>query len=299
MKTYPLSEKIRDKGILIDINDNNEIFKIDKENIIQLFEKHGVILFKNFKLNPKKLTLFTDIFTSRYSSDALRREIRFDNKNIRNVDGGNLKIDLHSESSFNPAWPEIIWFYCNDNSAKGGETILCDGSKLWDKLSLDTKNYFQENLIKYKLRIPIIKKLKAKGRKNWPMNSHGVSNSFIDWDEGNLYLNQIRSAIVEGRNDNSLCFSNHLFINLKSEPQILSRRTNNDSNIPQKYFDEIQSCSKVTELNIKLDKNDLLMLDNKRFMHGRNAFSKSGKRDIVNIQTFKASFGYGATLRST
>ena len=39
------------------------------------------------------------------------------------------------------------------------------------------------------------------------------------------------------------------------------------------------------------------MLDNKRFMHGRNAFTNKGIRDIVNIQTFSANFAYGETLR--
>ena len=45
------------------------------------------------------------------------------------------------------------------------------------------------------------------------------------------------------------------------------------------------------------EKNDLLMIDNKRFMHGRRAFDKSIKRDIVIVQTQRASFGYGSTTR--
>ena len=32
--------------------------------------------------------------------------------NIRNVDSGLQKIDLHSEASFSPSTPEIIWFTC-------------------------------------------------------------------------------------------------------------------------------------------------------------------------------------------
>ena len=45
-------------------------------------------------------------------------------------------------------------------------------------------------------------------------------------------------------------------------------------------------------------KNDLIMLDNKRFMHGRRAYSKDEKREIVNIQTLKANFSYGFTTRN-
>ena len=39
------------------------------------------------------------------------------------------------------------------------------------------------------------------------------------------------------------------------------------------------------------------MIDNKRFMHGRKAFEKGDKRDLVVIQTSLANFGYGSTTR--
>ena len=38
---------------------------------------------------------------------------------------------------------------------------------------------------------------------------------------------------------------------------------------------------------------------NKRFMHGRRAYKKNDVRDIVNLQTSRASFGYGSSIRKT
>ena len=43
--------------------------------------------------------------------------------------------------------------------------------------------------------------------------------------------------------------------------------------------------------------NDFVMIDNKRFMHGRRAYKKGINRDIVIVQTQRASFAYGATTR--
>ena len=40
------------------------------------------------------------------------------------------------------------------------------------------------------------------------------------------------------------------------------------------------------------------MLDNKRFLHGRRKYKKNDPRDIVVIQSAKASFGYGSTTRN-
>ena len=52
-------------------------------------------------------------------------------------------------------------------------------------------------------------------------------------------------------------------------------------------------------LNLKIDwkEKDLIMIDNKRFLHGREAITNNDPRDIVNAQTAKASFGLGNTNR--
>ena len=107
--------------------------------IISLFEKYGLILLRGFEFNTDTLTSFIDLYTEKYSRDASRRETRFNNKKIRNVDYGLEEGNLHSESSFSPSFPEIVWFYCHVPPTTGGETILCDGIKLWNSLSSKTK----------------------------------------------------------------------------------------------------------------------------------------------------------------
>ena len=39
------------------------------------------------------------------------------------------------------------------------------------------------------------------------------------------------------------------------------------------------------------------MIDNRRFMHGRRAFQKGDKRDLLVVQSSSANFGYGSTTR--
>ena len=39
------------------------------------------------------------------------------------------------------------------------------------------------------------------------------------------------------------------------------------------------------------------MIDNRRFMHGRRAFKKGEKRDLLVVQSSLANFGYGSTTR--
>ena len=60
---------------------------------------------------------------------------------------------------------------------------------------------------------------------------------------------------------------------------------------------EALSVSDACTVDLKWASGDLVMVDNMRFMHGRRSFSSAVQRDIVQIQTQRASFPYGATTR--
>ena len=101
----------------------------------------------------------------------------------------------------------------------------------------------------------------------------------------------------KSRNDYDLCFANHLLIDLRSENQLIRRSLLGKKKIPQSILNEIKKKAEELTYEIKWGKNDLVMVDNKRFMHGRRAYKKNSPRDIVVIQTSKASFSYGTTFR--
>ena len=64
----------------------------------------------------------------------------------------------------------------------------------------------------------------------------------------------------------------------------------NDKKIPKNIIKEIIQLSKKLTINYDWKKNTLLMIDNRRFMHGRKKFKKNSIREILNIQTLKANF---------
>ena len=297
MKTDSISELFEGGGLIIHKSEETSIFDLKYREIVTLFEKYGVIIFRGFELDPAELTKFTDIYTESYSGDAMRREIRFDNKNIRNVDYGFSKVDLHSEASFTPSWPELIWFYCIIPPFNGGETILCDGIKLWNSLSNETKGLFLSEQIHYELKIPVMKKRNRNNKKPWLTQIIGAGNGYVDYKDGCLHLIQKRYAVQESRMDRQFAFSNHLFIHLNSEPQLLSRTLSNDRKIPTPIYEEIINKADDFTYNHFWKEDDFIILDNKRFLHGRKSLVEGDPRDIVVIQSRKASFGYGATTR--
>ena len=246
-----ISDKFFEGGLIINPSDSENIRKLDYDVIVKLFEKSGVILFRDFNLEPKEITKITDLYTERYAHDALRRASRMGQKLVRTVDYDShdallrarritqadmvkkkdeeWKVDhdnyeemsLHSESSYAPDYPEIIWFFCNEFFTNGrGCTTLCDGIKLWDNLSYETKNFFLLNPIRYKLKIPISEKKIGNGTKKWLINQQGAGDGLLDLSNGLLNITQIRFAVHPSRLPNKMCFSNHILYR-DTDPNIL------------------------------------------------------------------------------
>ena len=68
--------------------------------------------------------------------------------------------------------------------------------------------------------------------------------------------------------------------------------------IPKKVINEVNKKAEEITYRIKWEKNDLVMIDNKRFLHGRDSVKKNDRRDIVVMQSLIANFAYGETTRN-
>ena len=303
MKTTELSNKIEDGGCVIEADGNKSLADIDRNEIVKIFENKGIILFKNFNIDKDHIVKFTDLFTLQYANDANRREIRFENPKLHNVDPGKMEMPLHSEASYSPSWPEIVWFYCRLAPKKSGQTTVCDGRLIYKNLSQKTKNFFLSNQIVYKLKIPYERKKNNQSDseeiklKPWYIENPGVTDCFIDFKNKEIHLKQKRYAVVETRKSNKVSFSNHLQIILDRDPQVLGWNLEDGSKIPDDIMSEVKEVSDRLTININWNDNELCMIDNKRMMHGRRAILENEKRDILNIQSLRANFGYGSTTR--
>lgn len=294
-----ITDKFFNSGLELKAKNDVDIKQLKYEEVVSLFERKGLIIFRDFKINPKDLTEIVSKYTETFANDAQRRENRMNQKIVNNVDKGKEEMALHSEASFSPNWPEIVWFFCNiaPPTGKGGETTVCDGIKLWDSLSADVKNFFQLNPIKYELEIPIQNLKKQKLEKKWILNFQGSGNGKLDYNKGILKITQIRFAVQQSRIPGKLCFSNHTLYK-NTDPTIINWGTIDNKKIPYNIIKEVEEKSKKITFDLNWKKGDLVMIDNKRFMHGRRSFKDIVSRDIVNIQTATANFGYGSTTRN-
>ena len=308
MKIKKISKKFFNEGVIISPKyKNQKICSLDKKEIIKLFEKNGIIIFRNFEIIPKKLTKFTDLFTYRYANDAARRVEMFKNKNIKSVDLGNNEMSLHSEASFSPSWPEILWFCCVKAPKKSGFTTLSDGIQFYKKLSTASKKFFLSKPIVYDLVVPFkgnlsiksyLKKRNKNELKEWLLEIPGTFDTKINFKEGFIETKYMNFALTKTRLINQLAFCNHLQAVFGTDPQIIKCTLLDGSKVPDLMYKEIKKITSEIKYEVKWKKNDVCMIDNKRFMHGRSKILKSEKREIINIQTLYANFGFGESSRS-
>lgn len=295
MRTEALSELFENGGLLVQpTSAGQRPTELAHDECVRLFEAHGVLLFRGFDLRPERLTEFIDRFTQTYAVDLATRAQRFDQAPVRDVDRGGDAIALHSEAGFAVTCPELIWFYCHAPSTTGGTTTLCDGITLWQRLCPETRRTFLAQPVRYSFSFGFGNKQPGQGRVPWPLPGIGV-DGHVDLDEGRASLTVLRHAVQESRlASTTLCFANFLL----PSTALIERSLADGRPLPEAVMNDVQQAADAVTFDLQWQAGDLLMLDNRRFMHGRRAFDVArDTRDIVQIQTAHASFAYGVTTR--
>ena len=85
-------------------------------------------------------------------------------------------------------------------------------------------------------------------------------------------------AISHSKYDNKIYLASHI-IKDDTDPTIISMNLHNGKKVPSKIINEIKEKQLITYFH-KWKKNDLLMIDNRRLMHGRNKIMKNEVREI-------------------
>ena len=165
-------------------------------------------------------------------------------------------------------------------------------------MSTSTKAFFLAEPLLFDIEIETGAIRKGKANQPWISNTPGTSGH-INWDEGVLKFTQLQYAVRKTRFGNSLAFSNHLLAELGKDNQIKNddMMTASRKKIPVEIMNEIKEKSEALTYNHQWKIGDLIMVDNVRFMHGRRSFKKGIKRDIVIVQSERASFAYGESTR--
>lgn len=279
-------------NVLIDADWGEGLASLDPAMIEQLYKAHGAIVFRGFGADAGAFRRFAWQFcsTAVFNESPGRMPIEPD-KNIYSVDGGVREFSLHPELSREPWKPDIAFFCCLSAPSRGGETTLCDGVELVRALPdavrdglagrrlLYIKPTWPE-LLDYWLGTPdpTDAELVSRVGPGCPYSFHRVHGEVVRvFSRPALHRPMFIDAPAFG---NFLLFAR--FNNGVPDFPVLD----DGHPVPEAWLQAIKATGDRLKVPVRWEPGDAVMLDNTRFMHGRNAILDPGERMIATF------FGY-------
>jgi hypothetical protein len=181
----------------------------------------------------------------------------------------------------------LLWLHCLKPAQSGGATTVCDGVSLWNALSESSRKRFTDQRLMYVHTMePTVWNIMTKTEnidealelvKTW----ENVRNAKI-LPQDRLYLEYIIPAFLKTKFSNQIAFIN----SVRNTMQYYGKTTDfevkvyfeDGSEISKGILDEIYKVSSKLIKPVDWHAGDILVVDNHRVLHGRQAFS--GERQI-------------------
>ena len=225
------------------------------------------------------------------------REIVDKTANIMTAPGSNYKetIHLHGEMCYQNSRPDVLFFFCDTPVTAGGETIYADGFELYEKISEDPdlQDLLNKRVCYHRKRTPdvwpnlystsnkeeILKYCQEEG-----IEAEFKENNFLYTKYTDTLTQQTSESVKPAFINNIIGFSQGA---LKRKKEIYSWITyENDLTIPRNLLSNLQKLVAKHTYQLSLKKNDLLILDNRRMLHGRVTFIDKKRKIVFRIGGF-------------
>lgn len=220
----------------------------------------------------------------------------------------DMTILQHNESSYSNQWAMRVGFFCQQSATFGGRTPVADSRRVYFQIPFDIRAEFEAKQIRYVRNYGLIDlpwqevfQTTQKEEVEAFCAQNGLS---FEWSEQGLKTTQINPAVARHPQSGEKVWFNqaHLF-HVSALPsnvrQNLSRLYAPDelprhcyfgdgSPIPDDMLEEIRAVYERESISFDWQRNDLMLLDNMLFSHGRTPFT--GERKVLVGMTRKADW---------
>jgi alpha-ketoglutarate-dependent taurine dioxygenase len=274
-----------------------QLSALSRDEKIALVREHGGLLLRGFDADSERVReLALELGCNFYnmSLDPRVRELVTKDGMVAGVLKGTGSLPLHMERGYSPLKPELVLFHMLKPSPVGGESLLCSGARVIDELKPTVLETLRTKRLKYRHAWE-----PEAWRGRYGATPEDVARLFAGIPavvehrfEGDvLHYTYVVSAIVRSRLGGREAFANN-FLGAwliehapkdKRPPAIYehSMRFEDDSPISAELFGDVQDAVRRATEAHDLQAGDIVLLDNYRFMHGRNAFE--GERVMHTI----------------
>jgi alpha-ketoglutarate-dependent taurine dioxygenase len=271
-------------GKLILPGDSRDLFSLDIEKIRNNFNEQGILLYSGFDLSDEAFVKFTAQFSDQFYKHSIKsvRPNYGKDDTVAEVLIGTHFVELHGEMFYMPVRPEILWLYCVVPAIRGGQTTVCDGQRFYEALPKDLKSYFNQVEILYKhnwdpsgwnafLKTQDIQEALQKVQ-----SKKGVSNARVS---GDRLMFEFQTPGVYDLHGKKVFINSLANVYQYKHLKVIDVEFSDGQKISEDFIKELNQIGETVTENINWKPNEIVMIDNKRFMHGRRAFK--GQRKIL------------------
>lgn len=272
------------KTLIATTFDTDEIAKI-KSSLMT----NGWILIRGKECNLNEFSGLMRRLCSKLTYDPARQ---FSSDETQKVDAGKESVGLHIENGNTPLPPDIVAFYSQKSAVIGSQTTLCDGAVLWQSFPEHLKKIFRQNII-------VSRTLPELMWKRYVANALYMDEKNVDRDHLNLFLKQVpnqKGVLNEaGELDYQLTIKPVISENLSLKDAFANALLGPSFNyqkpkytfadgreVSTEILSEISELAEQLTLEVQWQDNDIVIIDNKRVMHGR--------REIIGDLSERALF---------
>lgn len=261
--------------IIADTRDD-DLLAVDRQTVVTLFKTHGAILFRSFPVGIERFRAFVKSYSeTQISYPGSEREPVSPDGKVQTVAVTASALLLHSELSHSPFRPDICWFYCVVAPANGSETLLCDGALVAAELPTAVVGLFEKTALRYRRAVSMAFFERLLGIKDIAaLRDFLAANSYDTYytiDGKEIRQDFIAPMLHEGKFLKNRVFANNIIHNYLPGRPLLYPTFADGSIIPEQLITTTRDIARGYTLELHWRDGDLLMFDNTRFMHGRNA----------------------------
>ena len=263
----------------------------DSQAIWTPLREHGAVLLRGAAFSPSAFEIATVAFAEhfRVHQDPTRRRHN-PTDTTQSVADGDEAIGLHAERAYLPGRPELLFFCCMTPPVSGGETTLCDGAAIVDRLApadvraLDTMTLAWRSTLdktRWSRLYHTEDSALASTLFSAAIGIHGETPRTRYWfdDDEALHVEYQAPGLIAGRIGGRKAFANYLLL-AALEPDGPCATQADASPVPPDLVRRVADAADALTIDIVWQRGDVAIIDNTRCLHGRRAFS-GGPREIL------------------
>lgn len=268
------------------------LIDFDLATLVALYRAHGAVLLRGFGADVAQFaTLARRLCRTAVVNESPGRTALDLANRVYTVDSGTNAFALHPELSREPWKPDAALFACLSPPGQGGETLIADGIALARALPADVR----EGLAGRRLVHPAA--TTPQMLEYWlgtatPDDAQlaappaSCPYRFVRLANGRIIRHFSRPALHQPMFADDLAFGNFLlfarFNNGRRDFPLLDDLTP----VPEAWLQACRVAGEQVQCALRWEAGDVLVLDNTRFLHGRNPIRDAAERRIATF------FGY-------